>query len=98
MVLFAGGWSLLLLGLFYLVIDVLRLRRWSFFLVVIGMNAIAVYMAVHVFDFRVLGDIFVWGLSQWTGIWHDFVRAVAGFAILWLILFYMYRKKTFIKV
>jgi predicted acyltransferase len=98
MVLFAGGWSLLLLGLFYLVIDVLHLRRWSFFFVVIGMNAIAVYMAVHVFDFRVLGDIFVRGLSQWTGIWHDFVRAVAGFAILWLILFYMYRKKTFIKV
>jgi predicted acyltransferase len=98
MVLFAAGWSLLLLGLFYLVIDVLRLRRWSFFFVVIGMNAIAVYMATHVFDFRVLGDIFVRGLSRWTGDWHDFVRAAAGFAILWLILFYMYRKRTFIKV
>jgi len=98
MVLFAGGWSLLLLGLFYLVIDVLRLRRWSFFFVVIGMNAIAVYMATHVFDFRALGDIFVRGLSRWTGNWHDFVRALAGFAILWLILFYMYRKRTFIKV
>ena len=98
MVLFAGGWSLLLLGLFYLVIDVLRLRRWSLFFVVIGMNAIAVYMATHVFDFRVLGDIFVRGLSKWTGDWHDFIRAVAGFAILWLILFYMYRKRTFIKI
>ena len=98
MVLFAGGWSLLLLGLFYLVIDVLRLRRWSLFFVVIGMNAIAVYMATHVFDFRVLGDIFVRGLSKWTGDWHDFIRAIAGFAILWLILFYMYRKRTFIKI
>jgi predicted acyltransferase len=98
MVLFAGGWSLLLLGLFYLVIDVLRLRRWSFFFVVIGMNAIAVYMATHMFDFRVLGDIFVRGLSKWTGNWHDFVRAAAGFTILWLILFYMYRKRTFIKI
>jgi predicted acyltransferase len=98
MVLYAGGWSLLLLGVFYLVIDVLHLRRWSIFFVVIGMNAIAVYMATHVFDFRNLGDIFVRGLSKWTGDWHDFLRAVAGFAILWLILFYMYRKKTFIKV
>ncbi len=98
MVLFAGGWSLLLLGLFYLVIDVLRLRRWSFFFVVIGMNAIAVYMATHVFDFRVLGDIFVRGLSRWTGTWHDFARAVAAFTTLWLILFYLYRKRTFIKV
>ncbi len=98
MVLFAGGWSLLLLGLFYLVIDVLRLRRWAFFFVVIGMNAIAVYMATHVFDFRVLGDIFVRGLSKRTGDWHSFVRAVAAFAILWLILFHMYCKRTFIKV
>ncbi len=98
MVLFAGGWSLLLLGLFYLVIDVLRLRRWSFFFVVIGMNAIAVYMATHVFDFRALGDIFVRGLARWTGTWQDFARAVAAFTVLWLILLYMYRKRTFIKV
>jgi len=98
MVLFAGGWSLLLLGVFYLIIDVLRLRRWSIFFTVIGMNAIAVYLATHVFDFRNLGDIFVRGLSKWTGDWHGFVRAVAGFAILWLILFYLYRKKTFIKI
>lgn len=98
MVLYAGGWSLLLLALFYLVIDVLRLRFLAFFFVVIGMNAIAVYMAVHVFDFRQLGDIFVGGLAKWTGAWHDFVRAVAGFAILWLILLYMYCKRTFIKI
>jgi len=98
MVLFAAGWSLLLLCAFYLIIDVLRLRRWSLFFVVIGMNAIAVYMATHVFNFRDFGDIFVHGLARWTGDWHDFIRAVAGFAILWFILFYMYRKKTFIKV
>jgi predicted acyltransferase len=98
MVLFAAGWSFLLLGLFYLIIDVLHLRRWSIFFVVIGMNAIAVYMATHVFDFRALGDIFVRGLSRWTGNWQDFIRALAGFAILWLILFYMYRKRTFIKI
>jgi len=98
MVVYAAGWSLLLLGLFYLVIDVLRLRFLAFFFVVIGMNAIAVYMATHVFDFRHLGDIFVGGLAKWTGDWQDFVRATAAFVILWLILFYMYRKKTFIKI
>jgi len=98
MVLYAAGWSLLLLALFYLVIDVLRLRFLAFFFVVTGMNAIAVYMATHVFDFRHLGDIFVGGMAKWTGDWHDFVRATAAFAILWLVLCYMYRKKTFIKI
>jgi predicted acyltransferase len=98
MVLYAAGWSLLLLAVFYLVIDVLRLRFLAFFFVVIGMNAIAVYMAAHVFDFRHLGDIFVGNTAKWTGNWHDFIRATAAFAILWLILFYMYRKRTFIKI
>jgi len=98
MVLFAGGWSLVLLGLFYLAFDVLRLRFLAFPFVVIGMNAIAVYMITRVYDFRHLGDIVVSGLSRWTGDWHDFVRAVAGVLVIWLILFYMYRKRTFLKV
>jgi len=98
MVLYAGGWSLVLLGLFYLAFDMLPLRFLAFPFVVIGMNAIAVYMITRVYDFRHLGDIVVSGLSRWTGDWHDFVRAVAGVLVIWLILFYMYRKRTFIKV
>ncbi len=98
MVVFAGGWSLVLLGLFYLVFDVMRLRFLAFPFVVIGMNAIAVYMITRVYDFRHIGDIVVSGLSQWTGQWHEFVRAVAGVAVIWLILLYMYRKRTFIKI
>ncbi|MBN1845763.1 MAG: DUF5009 domain-containing protein [Sedimentisphaerales bacterium] len=98
MVLFAGGLSLLLLAVFYLVIDVLRLWRWSYGFLVIGRNAIFVYMAVSLWSFRDLAGVFVDGLDRWTGAWHDFTRALAGFVLLWLILFWMYRKKTFIKI
>ncbi|HJT76303.1 MAG TPA: DUF5009 domain-containing protein [Gemmataceae bacterium] len=42
--LFAGGCTLLLLLAFYAVIDVLRLRRWAFPFVVVGMNSIAIYV------------------------------------------------------
>jgi predicted acyltransferase len=98
MVLFAGGWSLVLLALFYLVIDVLRLRPLAGFFVVIGMNAIAAYMVTHAVDFAGIADFFLRGLAKWTGPWHHFLRAAGGFAILWLILFYMYRKRTFIKI
>jgi predicted acyltransferase len=98
MVLFAGGWSLLLLCLFYLVIDVLRVRFWAMFFVVIGANAIAAYMATHVFDFRHIGDIFVHGLAKWTGPWQDFTQALAAFLSLWLILLLLYRKRVFIKI
>ncbi|UCC21661.1 MAG: DUF5009 domain-containing protein [Planctomycetota bacterium] len=98
MVLYAAGWSFLLLGLFYLVIDVWGFKKWAFFFVVIGMNAIAVYMAVHVFNFKLVGDIFVRGLERFCGNWYVLVREVAALAVVWLILWWMYRKKTFIKI
>lgn len=97
-VLFSGGICLLLLALFYLVIDVWGLKKWAFVFKVIGMNAIAVYMAVHIIDFWSIGNVFVGGLSRWLGDWIGFVQAVAAFAVVWLILFWMYRKKSFIKI
>jgi len=98
MVVYAAGWSYLLLALFYLVIDVWGFRKWAFGFVVIGMNAITVYMAVHVFDFKHIGNIFVGGLARWLGSWNGFVQETADFIVVWLILYWMYRKKMFIKI
>jgi len=42
--LLAGGWSLWSLALLYFVIDVLRIRFWTWPLVVVGTNSIAVYV------------------------------------------------------
>ena len=58
-VLFAGGWSLLLLALFYGVIDVLGFRAWAFFFVVIGANAITIYLLPQVIDFEKVGQLFL---------------------------------------
>ena len=98
MVLWAAGWSYLLLAAFYLAFDVWGFRKCAFPMVVIGANAIAVYMAVHVFDFRKIGDIFVGGLVPHLGNYAPGVRALAAFIVVWLILLFLYRKKTFIRV
>jgi len=97
-VLYAGGLSFVLLALFYLVIDVWGYRKWTFFFVVIGMNAIAVYVATHLFDFREIGNVFVGGLLKWLGPWSGFIEASAALAVISLILYWMYQKKTFIKI
>ena len=97
-VLFSGGLCYLLLALFYLVIDVWGFKKWAFGFVVIGMNAIAVYMATHVFNFRHIGDIFVDGLDKYVGNWNPFIHTVAAFVVIWLILWWMYRKRSFIKI
>jgi len=99
MVLWAGGWSFLLMGFFYLVIDVIGFRSWAFPFAVIGMNAIFIYVTAHLFNFQHIGNIFVGGLARkMSDPEAQLLKNAAAFASLWLILFYMYRKKTFIKV
>jgi predicted acyltransferase len=97
-VLVGGGLSAMLMGLFYLVVDVLGFRRWAFPFIVIGMNAIAVYMATGLLDFGRMGNVFVGNLAPYLGVWIDFVLACATFAIVWSILYWMYRTKSFVRV
>jgi predicted acyltransferase len=97
-VLFSGGICFILLGLFYLVIDVWGFRCWAFPFKVIGMNAIFVYMITRLFDFRTIGNIFVRGLADKLHSWNALVQALAGFLVIWLILYWMYRKMTFVKI
>jgi len=97
-VLISGGLSFMALALFYWIIDVLGYKKWAFGFIVIGMNSIAVYAATQVFDFREVGNIFVGNLLPLIGRWGAFVEAGAAFAVVWLILYWMYRKREFIKI
>ena len=98
MVLWAAGWSYLLLAGFYLVIDVIGWRRWAFSFVVIGANAIFAYMITHVFSFGELANKLVFGLAQHVGPAAPALRAFTAVLLLWLILYYLYRNKTFVRV
>ncbi len=98
-VLVTCGMTALLLAAFYWVIDVLGHGRWAFFFIVFGVNSIAVYMMAHLFDFRLIGNIFVGGISRFLPpSVQEFVKALAAMMVMWWILFWMYRKKTFVKV
>ena len=97
-VLVAGGLSCLMMATFYLVIDVLGHKRWVFPFTVIGMNALAVYMATMLFDFRTIGNIFVGQLLPRVGKWDDALAHAAAFAVVWLILYWMYRTRSFVKL
>ena len=97
-VLISGGVSFMGLALFYWIIDVLGHKRWAFGFIVLGMNSIAVYVATEIFDFRLVGNIFVGYLLPLLGRWAALVEAGAAFAVVWLILYGMYRKKVFIRI
>jgi predicted acyltransferase len=97
-VLFAGGWSLLLLALFYWVIDVKGYRRWSFFFVVIGMNAITIYFLDDVIDFGRIAEFFLRGLANHAGLYKTLVLLAGALAARWLFLWFLYRHKIFFRV
>jgi len=96
-ILIGGGTGFLALALFYWIIDVQGYKKWAFGYIVIGMNPIAVYVATEVFDFRLVGNVFVGHLLPRLGRWDSLIEA-AAFAVVWLILFWMYRKKEFSRI
>jgi predicted acyltransferase len=96
-VLFAAGWSLLLLALFYWAIDVRGWRRWAFPFVVIGMNPITIYVAQALFDFGVVAAIFTHGFVHHLGAWRTAFEAGTVLVTKWLFLYFLYRQKIFLK-
>jgi predicted acyltransferase len=97
-VLLAGGWSLLLLALFYGVIDGLGWRRWTLPLVVIGVNAITIYVVPRFLDFEEASRFFLVGVLDRSGDYEPIVAA-AGFLLAeWLFLYFLYRHRIALRV
>jgi len=97
-VLWAGGWSLLLLALFYWIIDVKGYQRWSFFFKVIGMNAITIYLVDRFFDFGIITRVFLHGLLPIFGTLEPLVWNCGVVFTMWLFLYFLYRQKIFLRV
>lgn len=103
-VLVAGGWSLLLLATFYLVIDVWKWRGWTTPFAWVGANALTIYLlALSVVDFRGLAARFAGGdvAAALEGWWLGLgVVAVAALAVLFEILLcgFLYRRKIFLRL
>jgi predicted acyltransferase len=100
--LYSGGWVLLILAGFYALMEWKGWRRWAFPLLVVGMNSIAVYvMSWTMSDFlgNALDRHFGNAISAVAG--PIFRPALHGFAIMlifWLMLFWMYRRKMFLRI
>jgi predicted acyltransferase len=97
-VLIGGGFGFLMLALFYWVIDIKGFQKWSFFFRVIGMNSIVVYCGAMLISFRQIGNVIVGSLLPRIGAWDDFISEITALTIIWLILYWMYRKQTFVRL
>ena len=99
---FSAGWAVLFLAFFYYVVDLRGYRRWAFPFLVVGMNSIAIYVLVHettgyITDtlrthlgnapFELFGPAFV-----------PITTGAAALLILWLTLYWMYRRRIFLRI
>ena len=98
-VLAAGAYSFASLALFYWIVDVLGWRRWAFFFRVIGMNAITIYLLMRFVRFHEISKFFFSGVAGWgDGNWSKVALVAGQILVEWLLLLFLYRKNTFLKV
>lgn len=96
--LLTGGISLLLFALFYYVIDIKGYYKWSFFFRVIGMNSIFIYISPIFINYSYMSKgVFRW-IGQLAGPYEAPVMGICTVLISWLVLYFLYKKKIFIKV
>jgi heparan-alpha-glucosaminide N-acetyltransferase len=100
--LFSGGLCFLFLAVFSWIVDVKGYKKWTFPLVVIGMNSMAAYLIAHLFDRFILDSFRIHlGVHAFqffgTGV-EPLMRGLAVVLAYWLILFWMYRRKLFLRV
>ena len=95
-VLWSCGGCALLLAAFHWVIDARGLARWSFPLVVIGANAITIYMLSAFVDFQAVGELLL-GNAVPDRVHPALVPAVA-LGLEWLLLWVLWRAGVFLKV
>ena len=93
-VLNVGGISLLLLSLFYYIIDILGYKNWAFFFKVIGMNSILIYMSGKFLEWEYSTHAFLGWLGQLAGSpFNAVVMAICVVLVKWAFLYFMYKKK-----
>src|SRR5215813_547301 len=100
--LFSGGICFFFLVAFSWIIDVKNHPRWAFPLVVVGMNSIAAYLIAHLWENFIVSSLHI---NLGTRIFQIFgmgleplILGTVVMLIYWLVLYWMYRNKIFLRI
>jgi heparan-alpha-glucosaminide N-acetyltransferase len=100
--LYSGGVCFLFLAAFAWVIEVKGWRRWAFPLAVVGMNSIAAYLIAHLWEDFIVSSLHIhlgYGIFRIFGVGLEpLMLGVAVMLAYWLFLYWMYRRKLFLRI
>jgi predicted acyltransferase len=95
----AGGYSSLLLALAYQVLDIWKFQWWAQPFIWIGVNPITIYLAANFIDFGSIAQLFVGGdINHFFGPYGQIVQVATTVTIELLFLYFLYRRKIFLRV
>ena len=103
-VLVSGGWVLLILALLYWLTDVKKFVKRGLPFIVIGTNAIFIYLLFETVGVQWLSGavaIFVNGFTGWFGMpakIQAVASALVSLLLLWGLCYWLYKKKIFFKL
>ena len=99
-ILVSGGLDLVALGVLFLVVDVLRWQDWTKFFVVMGANALFIYVIGYFVSFEFCAHKFLCGIERvfLPAEMAPIVDCAGDFLIKWLILLFMYQKRLFVRL
>ncbi|HVW39149.1 MAG TPA: hypothetical protein VHB99_17660, partial [Pirellulales bacterium] len=104
---FSTGWVLLMLAGFYLVVDIIGLRRAALPLVVVGMNSIVMYCMAQLIGGRgwishTLQRHFGEGVFTFYGRIQEAYAPIVQMSLvlltMWLVCVWLYRQKIFVRI
>lgn len=97
---YVGGFSILFFTFFYLIIDVFGYHKWAFPLILIGSNSILIYMAAEgLVNFKHTADFVFGGLIKFSPlVWQPVFTTLSVTFVQLILLYFLYKKKWFLKV
>jgi predicted acyltransferase len=92
----SAGFACLMFLVFYWLVDVRGYRKLAFPFLVIGMNAVAIYMSESIIPWSKIVAIFTDPLAGTLGSLTPLFHAIAVLTVEWLVLYWMYKRKIFL--
>jgi predicted acyltransferase len=100
--LFSTGWTCLILAGFFGVVDVLGFRKWTFPLVVVGMNSITMYVMAELSKGWIYGTLKThfgsWPFELVSEPYRPLIAQCWILLAMWLICYWLYRQRIFIRI
>jgi len=98
-IMLTSGMAFIFMAAFYGIIDILQIKKWSFFFVVIGMNSLTIYMVYRFVNFRYTSRMLFEGLyAQLDEKWHSVFESFGALVLVWFFLYFLYTRKIFFKI